>query len=242
MQSDDLKNKKTNTNDFLFKEDFKYKHDNPYHDKLKIFDTFVLRDNEGEANKGLWNQKEFENDLPIELEIGTGYGHFMLGHIEKNDDVNFIGVDHRFKRSFNLAKKLNTIKNQNFRYLRARGERLIHLFDENELSKIYYFFPDPWPKNRHHKKRLFQKSFIDQAHQVLKPGAEILIKTDHDEYFDWMLKEIEGDSRFEITLKTFDLRQDHSDHFLASFQTKFEKIFLEKGIKIKAMVLKSLKP
>ncbi len=241
MQSDDSKNKKTNTNDFLFQEDFKYKHDNPYHDKLKIFDQFVLRDNEGEENQGSWNSKEFKNDLPIELEVGTGYGHFMLDHVENNKDINFVGMDHRFKRSFNLAKKLNTVSSKNFRYLRARGERLSYLFSENELNKIYYFFPDPWPKNRHHKKRLFQKSFIDQAYKVLEPGGQILIKTDHDEYFDWMVDEIENDSRFEMTLKTFDLRSEAPDHFLASFKTKFEKIFLEKGIKIKAMVLKSLK-
>lgn len=241
MQSDDLKKKKTNTNDFLFKEDFKYKHDNPYHDKLGVFDKFVLRDNEGEENKGSWKEKEFKNKLPIELEIGTGYGHFMLSHIEVNTNINFIGVDHRFKRSYNLAKKLNTVTNENFRYLRARGERLSHLFSESELNKIYYFFPDPWPKNRHHKKRLFQKSFIDQAYEVLEPAGQILIKTDHDEYFDWMLKEIEGDKRFEMTLKTFDLREEHPDHFLASFITKFERIFLDKGTKIKAMVLKSLK-
>lgn len=238
MQNDDFKKK--NDTDFLFQEDFKYKHDNPYHDKLKVFDEFVLRDNEGEDNKGKWS-KEFFNNNPIELEIGTGYGHFMLDYTQKSPNINFIGMDHRFKRSFNLAKKLSSMENKNFRYLRARGERLGHLFEKNELSKIYYFFPDPWPKNRHHKKRLFQKSFIDQAYEVLKPSGEILIKTDHDDYFHWMNKEIESDNRFEMIFRSFDLREDFPDHFLASFKTKFEKIFLEKGIKIKAMVLKSLK-
>jgi len=241
MQNDDFKNKRSNDSDFLFQEDFKYKHDNPYHDKLKIFDEFVLRDNEGEENKDKWKENEFKNDLPIELEIGTGYGHFMLEHTAKYNDINFVGMDHRFKRSFNLAKKLASVENKNFRYLRARGERLNHLFANSELSKIYYFFPDPWPKNRHHKKRLFQKSFIDQAYDVLSPAGEILIKTDHDEYFNWMVREIENDKRFEMKLKTFDLRSEHPEHFLASFKTKFEKIFLDKGIKIKAMVLKSNK-
>ena len=72
------KKPKTNEKDFLFKKDFRYKHDNPYHDKLAIFDKFVLRDDEGESFAGNWNQKVFENDAPIEVEIGSGYGHFNI--------------------------------------------------------------------------------------------------------------------------------------------------------------------
>lgn len=233
------KKPKTNEKDFLFKEDFKYKHDNPYHDKLAVFDQFVLRDDEGESFAGQWSKKVFENDHPLEVEIGTGYGHFMMEHTQNNPHINFVGMDHRFKRSFHLAKKLDKLEHKNFRYLRARGERLGFQFGENEVSKIYYFFPDPWPKKRHHKKRLFQKKFLDDAKKILISNGEVLVKTDHDGYFAWMLERLEGESRFEMTLKTFDLHAEHPEHFLSSFQTKFEKIFLEKKIKIKAMVLKS---
>ena len=115
------------------------------------------------------------------------------------------------------------------------------LFGENEVSKIFYFFPDPWPKKRHLKKRLFQKKFLDEAYQVLTCGGQILVKTDHDGYFDWMNNELRDDDRFEKIMFTKDLYQEEPQHFLASFQTKFEKIFLEKKIKIKAMVLRSKK-
>lgn len=241
MNSEDEKPKKTNEKDFAFKDDFKYSHDNPYHEKLEIFDTFVLRDDEGESHSGQWNKNIFKNDSPLEVEIGTGYGQFMISHTQKNPDINFIGLDHRFKRSFTLAKRLAQLEFKSFRYLRARGERLGFLFGESEVSKIYYFFPDPWPKKRHRKKRLFQKKFLDEAYKVLKPGGELLVKTDHDEYFDWMLDEIKEEKRFSVELKTFDLRSEAPKHFLSSFVTKFEKIFLEKENKIKAMVLKSLK-
>ncbi|MCT4643176.1 MAG: tRNA (guanosine(46)-N7)-methyltransferase TrmB [Bacteriovoracaceae bacterium] len=230
--------KKSNTNDYVFKDGFKYQHDNPYHDRLKAFDGFVLRDNEGEENCGNWAKKEFKNDNPIEVEIGSGYGHFMLEYTQNNHSINFVGLDHRFKRSFQLAKKLDKMEVKNFRYLRARGERLAHLFGESEVSKIFYFFPDPWPKTRHHKKRLFQKTFLDQAYKVLRNDGIFLIKTDHDEYFDWMVDVAQKDERFEVQMQSYDLRSEFPDHFLASFKTKFEKIFLEKGIKIKAMVLK----
>lgn len=235
------KKPKTNEKDFLFKKDFRYKHDNPYHDKLAIFDKFVLRDDEGESYAGNWNEKVFENKHPIEVEIGSGYGHFMMEYTQKNPNINFVGMDHRFKRSFHLAKKLSQLEHLNFRYLRARGERLGFLFGEGEVSKLFYFFPDPWPKKRHHKKRLFQKKFLDEAYHALCSGGELLVKTDHDGYFEWMLEQLEGETRFEMTMKTFDLRAEQPDHFLASFTTKFEKIFLEKNVKIKAMALRSKK-
>ena len=238
------KKQKTNEKDRAFGENFEYTHDNPYHDRLAVFDDFVLRDDEAEANAGNWNEKAFGRVADLHTEIGTGYGHFMIDYTQKYPDVNFIGLDHRFKRSFHLAKKLASLRFKNFKYLRGRGERLGHIFGESELSKVFYFFPDPWPKARHHKKRLFQARFIDEAFKVLKPGGEFLIKTDHDGYFEWMLEEMDKElpkGRFEIIFKTFDLREEHPDHFLSSFITKFEKIFLAKNIKIKAMVIRSLK-
>ena len=230
--------KKTNESDYLFKEDFKYTARNPYNDRLEVFNDFVLRNEEGENFAGNWNEKLFRKLAPLEVEIGTGFGHFMIEHTQKNPNINFVGLDHRFKRSFHLAKKLASLEHKNFRYLRARGERINFLFGPEEVSKIYYFFPDPWPKNRHHKKRLFQQNFMKAAHQVLTADGEILIKTDHDGYFEWMLEELKDNSFFELTMKTFDLRSEYPTHFLASFQTKFEKIFLGKGIKIKAMTLR----
>jgi tRNA (guanine-N7-)-methyltransferase len=231
---------KTNEQDHAFQSDFKYTHDNPYHDRLANFDDFVMRDNEAEAHAGNWNRDVFKREAPIEVEIGTGYGHFMIEHCQKHPEVNFVGLDHRFKRSFNLAKKLGEIEHKSFRYLRARGERLQFVFGPEEVSKIYYFFPDPWPKNRHHKKRLFQKNFLDTAHKILEKGGEIHVKTDHDGYFEWMQQFLENEDRFEKVMYTTDLRKELPEHFLASFQTKFEKIFLQQGINIKAMVLKKL--
>jgi tRNA (guanine-N7-)-methyltransferase len=235
------KKQKTNSDDMAFKDDFKYTHENPYHERLKVFEEFVLRDDEGETHQNSWSRDVFNNTRGLAVEIGSGYGHFMIEFTQKFPDINFIGLDHRFKRSFHLAKKLASLEFKNFRYLRARGERLGFLFGESELDKVFYFFPDPWPKTRHHKKRLFQKKFLDEAHKVLKSDGEILIKTDHDGYFQWMLDALEGDTRFSREMLTWDLRAEQPNHFLSSFITKFEKIFLEKDIKIKAMVLKNIK-
>lgn len=222
----------------IYREDFnKYAKDNPYHDKLKAFEAFVMRDEEAEIHRGKWREV-FGNEQSLNVEIGTGYGEFMLEWCGNNPTENFVGLDHRFKRSFHLAKKLDKITNKNFRYLRGRGERLEFIFGEQEVSNIFYFFPDPWPKTRHFKKRLFQKPFLDAAYKVLKPKGTLWVKTDHDGYFDWMLNELKNETRFEIVLKSHDLRREHPEHFLAAYTTKFEKIFLSQGTLIKALELK----
>ncbi|MFL5783325.1 MAG: tRNA (guanosine(46)-N7)-methyltransferase TrmB [Bacteriovoracaceae bacterium] len=225
---------------FCYQKDFKYTHKNPYHDKLAVFDSFVLRDEMAESNVGKWDE-QFGNKAPLEVEIGTGYGDFMLDYCQKNPGINFIGLDHRFKRSFSVAQKLDKLEHKNFRYLRARGERLGFMFDESEVQSVFYFFPDPWPKKRHHKKRLFQKPFLDDCHKVLKPGGILFVKTDHDGYYEWMLEELKEEKRFEILLQSRDLRSEFPDHFLSQFATKFEKIFLSQGTLIKSIVLKNLK-
>lgn len=229
--------KKTIDDNFCYRPDFKYSHDNPYHDKLEAFDKFVLRDEEAETNQGKWN-KLFGNENPIEVEIGTGYGDFMMDYTQENPGINFIGLDHRFKRSYSVAQKLEKLEHQNFRYLRARGERLEFMFDENEVQSVFYFFPDPWPKNRHHKKRLFQKPFLNACYKVLKPGGTLYVKTDHDGYFDFMLNHLKDETRFDILLESRDLRKEYPEHFLSLFTTKFEKIFLSQGTLIKSIVLR----
>lgn len=223
--------------DHTYNKDFKYTHDNPYHDKLEAFRDFVLRDEEAEKNAGAWNKEIFKRESPLMVEIGTGYGEFMQHYCADHPEVNFIGLDYRFKRSYHLARKLEQHPTRNFKYLRARGERISFMFERNEVDALYYFFPDPWPKTRHHKKRLFQKPFLEAAHHVLKPGGKLFVKTDHDGYAEWMVEEMGKVDFFEVTLKTFDLRTEHPDHFLARYTTKFEKIFLAQGTKIKAFVL-----
>ena len=168
--------------DHTFQEHFKYTHNNPYHDKLTEFGDFLLRDEDSETNKGEWNQKVFGREGVLCAEIGSGYGHFMMDYCEKHPEVNFVGMDFRFKRTFYLAKKLAAHPTKNFKYLRARGERLKFIFGENEVDHMFYFFPDPWPKKKHAKNRLFQSEFIRDLAAILKPQRTAFIVTDDETY------------------------------------------------------------
>ena len=224
-----------------FEKNFYYSHKNSYHDKLGEFSSFVLRDHEAEIYRGKWNREVFQRNGPLYVEIGSGYGHFMQDFCQEHPHANFVGIDYRFKRSFNLAKKLSKIPHKNFRLLRARGERIDFQFGENEVDQLFYFFPDPWPKRRHHKKRPFGKKFLEKAYRVLKPEGIIFIKTDHKDLVEWILTVLETTHFFSKELVTFDLRGKYPEHFLSKFMTKFEKIFLKQNTKINGFVLKSTK-
>lgn len=220
---------------------FQYKHHNPYHEKLKEFSDFVLRDHEGENLKGRWAVDEFHHNTDIVLEIGTGYGHFMKKYCLKMPETNFIGLDYKFKRSFRLVKNLNKIRSiTNFRYLRARAERLLWLFSPNELKKIFIFFPDPWPKRKHHKKRLLQLEFLQILHTVLRNDGCIYIKTDHVPLSKWMIEQVERSHLFHVEFFTKDLYGEDPHHFLTEYQTYFEKIFLSQNKKIISLQLTPL--
>ena len=226
--------------DYTLKSDFQYRHQNPYHEKLLNYGHLVLRDREAEQFAGAWGRKVFANDHPIAAEIGSGYGHFMLQYCEGHPEVNLVGIDYRFKRGFQLAKKIHRSGLINIRYLRARGERLHFIFAPEEVDRIFFFFPDPWPKGRHHKKRLFAPPLLDSAHKVLRPGGRFFVKTDHEGYAAWMVEHFRGDVRWEVELETFDLHAQHPDHFLSAYKTKFEKIFLDQGVPIKGFILRKV--
>ena len=134
-------------NDRTYDKDFVYKHRNPYHDRLAGFEDFVLRDNEAEQFPGEWNNQIFKNKNPICMEIGSGFMDILWSNSVRNTSTQFCGDGLSFQTLVQFAKKLSRLPEQNFRYLRARGERIQHIFGESEVDRLFYFFPDPWPKS-----------------------------------------------------------------------------------------------
>lgn len=220
---------------------------NPYHIKLGELGSFVYLDHEAEKFKGKWSSEVFNNFNPIIVEIGVGYGDFMMNYCLENPNHNYIGMDIRFKRSFGVAKKIKSNALTNIRFLRAQGQRLPFLFNEHEIDTLFCFFPDPWPRKKQHKKRILQKSLLQKIGILLKPKGHFCFKTDHLEMFQWVLEELAQCPNLKIIWQTFDLYKEaplvNDENVqklltpMVTFQTKFEKIFLQQNTPIKAIII-----
>jgi tRNA (guanine-N7-)-methyltransferase len=127
----------------------------------------------------------FGNDNPVELEIGMGKGTFLTEQAKARPDVNFFGIE--WARWFwrYASDRLRRNGCTNARTVRAEASFFLTEFVPPEsLSVLHIYFPDPWPKARHHKRRLIQEKFMPVAHRALKPGGRIQVVTDHQGYWE----------------------------------------------------------
>jgi tRNA (guanine-N7-)-methyltransferase len=129
----------------------------------------------------------FGNDRPLELEIGSGKGTFLLAESGARPDVNFLGIEYARRYWIFAADRLRRAGRENARVVLGEASSFVREFLENEsLSAIHVYFPDPWPKTRHRRRRLIQSLFVEVLASKLKPGARLSIATDHLEYFRQM--------------------------------------------------------
>lgn len=186
-----------------------------------------------EAEKGKW-AKVFGNNNPVHIEIGMGKGKFVTSLALRNPDINYIGIE---KYSSVLVRALNKVKEleiNNLRFIRMDAENLSEVFSQNEVDKIYLNFSDPWPKDRHAKRRLTSTTFFGRYNQVLKPEGRVEFKTDNRELFDFSLEEIPK-AGWKIEAFTFDL---HSDSKLneGNIMTEYEEKFSKMGTPINKLI------
>lgn len=127
----------------------------------------------------------FGNDHPVELEIGTGKGTFLTDQAKARPEVNFLGVEWAnwfYRYASDRLRRNNCV---NARMVRAEAGFFLREFvPDASLSVLHIYFPDPWPKKRHHKRRLIQPPFLRVIERVLAPGGRLQVVTDHKEYFD----------------------------------------------------------
>ena len=129
-------------------------------------------------------QEFFGNANPVEVEIGTGKAGFLLGRARRRPDLNFLGIEWANKFYRFAADRMRRWGVENVRMVRMDADHFIRvLCPRQSLSVLHVYHPDPWPKARQHKRRLFQKEFIAAATECLIPGGRISVQTDHAEYF-----------------------------------------------------------
>lgn len=127
----------------------------------------------------------FGNDHPVEMEIGCGKGTFITDQAKARPEVNFFGIEWANFYYRYAADRLRRHHCTNARMIRADAAFFVsELVPDASLDVLHIYFPDPWPKKRHHKRRLIQQPFIKQIERILKPGGLLKIVTDHLDYFE----------------------------------------------------------
>ncbi|MCG3197304.1 MAG: tRNA (guanine-N(7)-)-methyltransferase [bacterium] len=135
----------------------------------------------------------FGRSGPVEVEVGCGKGRFLLGRAMEHPEVNFVGLEYARAYLRTLAERAERLRLANVRAAREEAARFFQEFvPESSVSAFHLLYPDPWPKKRHHKRRLIRPDFLVDLRRALVPGALLNLATDHRGYFDWMLEQLAG--------------------------------------------------
>ena len=171
--------------------------------------------------KGKWNL-EFNNNNPIYIEIGMGKGKFIRENAINNPDINFIGID---KFDTIIAKSLNNINDyiSNLRIIRYDAKNLEDVF-LNEIDLLYLTFSDPWPKDRHEKRRLTNEIFLKIYDKILKKPNKIILKTDNRLFFEYSLISL---SKYGYIIENISL--DLHKEGMNIISTEYEEKFVADG-------------
>lgn len=186
-----------------------------------------------EEIKGSWNEKQFENQNPIVVELACGRGEFTVGLGRVFTDQNFIGVDIKGSRIWKGSSTATEEGIHNVAFLRTQIQQLEQFFAEGEISELWITFPDPYPREGDEKRRLTSPRFLEMYKPMLKAGGTIHFKTDNTALFDYSLELVQSREDIEVIGFTSDFYQSEwkDDHF--GIKTKYEKMFSDKGEKIK---------
>ena len=176
--------------------------------------------------KGKWS-KVFQNEDPIDIEIGMGKGDFIIEMAKRNPSVNYVGIEMYDSVIVRAVQKLDNERLDNLKLIRMDANLINEVFD-NEINTIYLNFSDPWPKKRHEKRRLTSHEFLKKYDDIFKGDKKIFQKTDNIDLFAYSIESL---STYGYVLKnvTLDL---YSNMIEGNVQTEYEKKFNEQGVKI----------
>ena len=188
---------------------------------------------EYESYKGRWKEF-FGNDHPIHIEIGMGKGKFIMELAKENPDINYIGIEKYSSVLVRALEKRPELETNNLVFIRMDAEDIVKVFDKEEIGRIYLNFSDPWPKDRHAKRRLTSTQFLNKYNQFLQKDGKVIFKTDNRPLFDFSLEQVE-EAGWTLEKHTFDLH--HSNDVEGNVMTEYETKFVAEGKPICRMVI-----
>lgn len=180
-------------------------------------------------HKGSWN-KVFNNNNPIYIEIGMGKGDFIINNAIEFPNVNFIGIEKYDSVIARAIQKSNDLQLSNLVLIRFDALQIDEIFDR-EIDKIYLNFSDPWPKDRHAKRRLTSPIFLEKYNNIFKEKKIIEMKTDNINLFNYSKETLE-ENNYKIKYFSNDLHKEN----IFNIMTEYEKKFSKKGIKINKLI------
>ncbi len=172
-----------------------------------------------ECYPGQWHVL-FKNDNPIYLEIGMGKGQFLIEMATNNPNINFIGLEKEESVLIRAVEKLKSKSLNNILFIHEDAFLIKTIFNENEISKIYLNFSDPWPKSRHAKRRLTHNTILENYRYILKNKGTIELKTDNRLLFEYSLQEFVR-NKLNINKLSLDLHADNEEIVTTEYEDKF---------------------
>jgi len=176
--------------------------------------------------KGRWHER-FGNDNPINIEVGMGKGQFIMNLARRNPQINYLGIELYQSILLRALQKLGQEEPlSNLLFICMDARELPETFDTGEVDRIYLNFSDPWPKDRHAKRRLTSREFLARYDAILVQGGQIEFKTDNRQLFEFSLEEA-NNLPWQVKAHTFDLHYDDTmkqDNIKTEYEEKFSAL------------------
>ena len=181
---------------------------------------------EPDKKKGLWKEV-FGNDNPIRVEIGMGKGRFLMDMAQLHPDINYVGIEKYSSVLLRALQKQEQLLLPNIIFIRMDAEEITEVFAPSEVDRIYLNFSDPWPKDRHAKRRLPSRQFLERYDKILKPDGVVEFKTDNKDLFMFALDEVQP-AGWNLDAVTYDLHNDEK-MMVGNVMTEYEERFSQAG-------------
>lgn len=185
-----------------------------------------------EEYKGKWDEV-FGRKAPLHIEIGMGKGQFIIELAKRNPDINYIGIEKFSSVLVRAIEKREVEELNNLFFIRMDAENIEEVFNKEEVNQIYLNFSDPWPKDRHAKRRLTSRQFFARYNVILDKAGKVIFKTDNRLLFDFSLEEV-VEAGWSLDNYTYDLH--NSEYVEGNVMTEYEQKFSSMGTPINRLV------